>query len=922
MIAVCSVIMLLRRGSIERLIQSEFTDYYEDKETFPCFLHRESRVDLEETAGQGEPMEIVRKDIGSFEASWDKYLQLPEINTERYICVKGKMGDFKYKPRGGYFDVGFIDDGTNMTGEHFKVLTGDGFNSGKEYPENHYPCLVTRYTLEAYDLALGEEVTFNDVGDENLSIVFHIEGVIDDGKYDDYFWHKSINKLNLVLFVQEDTINKFAKANNSKYVYYDTFRLYDYRKIDSTNAEQIESYLKQFKSRDGELSEPVTGLLTAALRKCVSVKAVLYAISVPLLMLVIIFIGMIAVRIIDSEQGEIAMLHSRGVTRGKIILIYTVQSFLIALASVAPGLFLGYLTGKITASTTGFLEFSTTVTRGYNMNIEMIIISFIAAGVSALIMLFPVIPRSKNTVVENKSKRHLSGTPFWEKYFIDIILLGISIYLLYGYYKQQDSLRLTVVSGSGIDPMIFLDSTLFLISCGLLILRMVSYLERFIFKVGQNKFSPAVYASFTQIIRTRRGAGTISVFLVLTIAMSIFDANMARTINANQEARISYNVGTDVVVDERWEIRQLSQESPIKWKAYEPDFGIYSDLLKDGMAESVARVQIDNNAKIYLNNKESEIGVVIGVDTKEMGLTGKLQDGLNDKHWYHYLNDLSQNTKGVIISDNLAKKYNLKVGDKITYARYSPVEPDLESAQATGTITGIMTAFPAYEAYNYYYNDQNKLVEQEKFLIVANLSTVINVFDKRPYKVWVKTDHTADEIESYLKEKTANTPRTFRSITSIKEKVDEMKSESLIKITNGLFTLDFLIALLLCVIGYLIHWITSIRDRELMFGIYRAMGISMGEINKMLSLEQMFMSLSPVLAGAGAGTLATILFARIFAVVYLPEKHPIKLMTYISGMDMIRLGVIIGVAIIVCFMIIRRIIKGLKITEALKLGED
>ena len=92
------------------------------------------------------------------------------------------------------------------------------------------------------------------------------------------------------------------------------------------------------------------------------------------------------------------------------------------------------------------------------MNIEMIIISFIAAGVSALIMLFPVIPRSKNTVVENKSKRHLSGTPFWEKYFIDIILLGISIYLLYGYYKQQDSLRLTVVSGSGIDPMIFLDS--------------------------------------------------------------------------------------------------------------------------------------------------------------------------------------------------------------------------------------------------------------------------------------------------------------------------------------------------------------------------------------------------------------------------------------------------------------------------------
>ena len=45
-------------------------------------------------------------------------------------------------------------------------------------------------------------------------------------------------------------------------------------------------------------------------------------------------------------------------------------------------------------------------------------------------------------------------------------------------------------------------------------------------------------------------------------------------------------------------------------------------------------------------------------------------------------------------------------------------------------------------------------------------------------------------------------------------------------------------------------------------------------------------------------------------------------MTYISGMDMIRLGIIVGAAIIICFIIIRSIIKRLKITEALKLGED
>ena len=65
MIAVCSVIMLLRRGSIDRLIQSEFTDYYDTKEIFPMALHREGKVDKSEM--DGNAYDIAKADIQSFE---------------------------------------------------------------------------------------------------------------------------------------------------------------------------------------------------------------------------------------------------------------------------------------------------------------------------------------------------------------------------------------------------------------------------------------------------------------------------------------------------------------------------------------------------------------------------------------------------------------------------------------------------------------------------------------------------------------------------------------------------------------------------------------------------------------------------------------------------------------------------------------
>ena len=90
----------------------------------------------------------------------------------------------------------------------------------------------------------------------------------------------------------------------------------------------------------------------------------------------------------------------------------------------------------------------------------------------------------------------------------------------------------------------------------------------------------------------------------------------------------------------------------------------------------------------------------------------------------------------------------------------------------------------------------------------------------------------------------------------------------------------------------------------------------------MLTMEQLFLSLGPVLAGIGAGSVATLLFAKLFSVVYLPEKHAVTLSTYVSGMDFLRLAVIIGSAMILCFVIIRRMIRRMKITDALKLGED
>ena len=98
-------------------------------------------------------------------------------------------------------------------------------------------------------------------------------------------------------------------------------------------------------------------------------------------------------------------------------------------------------------------------------------------------------------------------------------------------------MSLEIISNGNVDPIVFLDSSLFILGCGLVALRLIHYIVRLIYKIGQKKWKPAQYVAFLQIIRSSRKQGFISVFLVMTIAMGIFNANLARSVNVNMEDR-------------------------------------------------------------------------------------------------------------------------------------------------------------------------------------------------------------------------------------------------------------------------------------------------------------------------------------------------------------------------------------------------
>jgi putative ABC transport system permease protein len=376
------------------------------------------------------------------------------------------------------------------------------------------------------------------------------------------------------------------------------------------------------------------------------------------------------------------------------------------------------------------------------------------------------------------------------------------------------------------------------------------------------------------------------------------------------------------VVQEQWTRgTYLDKEKKTHWYYTEGDFERFTSLVGN-QCESVTRVIYDDNAVIKAGGDELTGSVLMGINTKEFGETAELQSGLNDEHWFNYLNDLSQVSNGVIISSNLAKKYDLEVGDSINYARYSPLKghETEEIAAPSGTICAIVDAFPGFSQYVYEKNSDGEVEEVERYLVVANYAYVVSAFSQTPYQVWMRLSDksTYTDVLNALSEEGVNVV----SHEALSENITDMQESPLVLITNGLFSLTFLIAIVLCTVGFLIYWITSIKQRELLFGIYRAMGMGMREINKMLINEQLFSSVLASLAGYGVGAVATRLFVKLVSVVYLPESHNIAVSIVVNPYDIVKLTVVVLFMFVVCFVVIRTILKKMNITQALKLGED
>lgn len=899
---------LYRTSSFQRMLTDEFKAYEESKGEWPTIFSLSYRKSGDT---KGTSIETVQAFVDKTQEGYGvdlKYnLRFFSLNEIKIIpeVERDNLRDRSIR-------VSCLTD----IWDHIDLVSGRLPKGGLD-EDGYLEVVVSQSAEQTQDLLLDETFTsekFTDIDGNPIKI--RVVGIFVKLDENECYWQDSMKKLNKEAFVSEETFSQLFTGTYDKQTKYGLgmywYQVWDYSSIKPSDVKHIRKYSEELQN-DKVYARAISesdykSILDSYSLKAKKVEASLLILQVPAMLLLCAFLFMISGQMLEMEQNEISILKSRGATRGQIIRLYIMQSVLVGMVSLAAGLPLGRLICRVLGTTSNFLEFSVTRELEIRYSVDVLYYALGAFLIGVMMTVIPVVGYSKIGIVNLKQGKHRRRSSFWKVSFLDIVCLSISLYGYYNYMKNKDMIVSDILSGESLDPMIYFSSSLFILGAGLLLIRLQPLLIKLFFKLFKNLLTPSTYASVIGTIRSGKKQEFIMLFMIMTVALGIYNATVARTIVANAEANTTYLLGADIVLKEKWNDNSyvVAMDPSETFKYTEPDYKKYA--LIDGF-ENHTKV-LRATSKIN-SGKMSVSGNVMGIIPAEFAKVTTLDGELNPYDIYDYLNVLASAENGAIVSENFMVKQGLSLGDMVSFS-------DSHFGRVTVRIYGFFTYWPTYEPFYYESNKDGTAEKKENYLVVTNLVYLQKQWGVTPYEIWGKTEN-ATPVYDFI----ANTPRLrVAKFTDLSEEKEYLRTDTLFQGTNGILTMSFAIVLLLCAVGYLIYWIMSIRSRELLFGILRAMGMKKREITWMLILEQICCGLYSILAGTLVGIASSRLYVPLVQSAYAADNQVLPLELITSNGDMIKLFAIILAVMVVCLMVIGRIVAKLNISSALKLGED
>ncbi|NMM51424.1 ABC transporter permease [Paenibacillus aquistagni] len=780
------------------------------------------------------------------------------------------------------------------------------------------------------DLHIGDELDYPVYGGSNVNLRVKIVGTFKPVDEKSAFWYQGFESMMNTLYVTPKTLhdvvlkeNKVQLQNSSWYY------AFDLREIKTSQIAELRSTLdrlgielyQKLKGTNVELS--FAKLLDEFRSQSLRLQMMLFTLAAPMIAMVFYFIAMNANQALEKQQSDISVLRSRGASTKQIILMYLLEGVILGGLALLASPFFGWFMAKSIGSANGFLEFVNRKSIPVGFSSDAVIFGSAAVIIALTATLIPAIAAARSSIVNLRQKMaRKDKKPFWQKWFLDIALLGLAGY---GYYLSNQQQLLSFQTGMTSDqlqvqPFLFFVPALAIFSIGLFFLRIFPWLLKLVQWMFSKVLPLPFYLTLTQLSRSAKSYYPLMILLILTLGLGVYNSSAARTIDLNSTERTQYKYGADVVLQTVWESSAEfepnsnqgnngggqgnggnpgaggQQQKPSKIIFNEPPFELFK---RQPGVEAATRV-LKTKANVIVSGRSIGQGMLMGIDNVDFANVAWLRADMFPVHPYKYLDAMGKYTEsGVIISSNTASKYQLKPGDSISIS--------ISDQMVDFAIVAVLPYWPTQ------YPDQAPF-------FIANLDYIFDQSPIQPYEVWLKMKEgakLAPVIESLQK-----AGIELASVTDVRSELIAQSKHPSRGGVFGILSMGFLISIVVSLIGYLLYWFFNLSSRVVQFGILRAMGLSRGQLTGMLLLEQLFTAGLSIGLGIVIGKIVSYLFLPFLQGTESAQMQVPPFRIIFDSRDTLQLYFVVLVMMILGASMLFMHIRRLRVHQAVKMGEE
>ncbi|MBC7237834.1 MAG: FtsX-like permease family protein, partial [Chloroflexi bacterium] len=573
---------------------------------------------------------------------------------------------------------------------------------------------------------------------------------------------------------------------------------------------------------------PIEPLLKVQSRTRV-LKELLYGFSLPIVALLLFFIGTISAVAVRYQRNENAILVSRGASSGQILLISLMEGLLQAAVGLPLGLATCFQLASLMGRHSSFLAFDrpSLPLAIYSLDWRTIAL---ALAVSLLARLVPTLRGTRRTIVTHGRERaRATGINIMLHLLINAILILVTVYAYRQLRTRGMMAPISWEASGGVrrDPLLYIAPALFILTSGWVLTELFPLLMRLPDLFGGLLPGVSFYMGLRNLAR-ESGAYSAPLFL-LTICLCLggFEASMALSTDTWLVDRLRYAVGADYAFTHA--VLMDGPEAGLGQDAWLMPPSEYERL--PGVLHA-ARVGVYTAVPTISGSSRMQL---LGIDRLDLEQVIYWRDDYAREPLGALLNKLALQPDGILLSQRFLDRVSLYPGDRIT------MDVILEEGvmHMPFVIVGTFDYFPT-------------MYEDKASLAVANLDYIFDQIGRpEPHSIWLRTQPTlrAEDLKEQLKSLQVVTQQEKDTWTMIAEDRARLERVGIF----GNLTVGFLSGSLVACLGLLIYTFASLTGRLRSFAILRALGLGLRQVLAVVSVEYLFVILYGILGGAVAG---------------------------------------------------------------------